>query len=52
VLVVDEVSMLSAEMLECLDTALKAVRDNDKPMGGLQVRVVVVVVVVAVAVVM
>jgi len=35
-LAIDEISMISAEVLEILDQVLKVVRQNNKPMGGLQ----------------
>ena len=35
-LAIDEVSMISAEVLEILDQVFRAVRQNDKPMGGMQ----------------
>ena len=34
--VVDEVSMVSAEMLEIVDACLRQLRGDDRPMGGLQ----------------
>jgi len=37
VLIIDEVSMLSAEFLEQLDRVLRAVRGVDRPAGGLQI---------------
>ncbi len=40
VLLVDEVSMLSAEMLEALDDTTQQVRRNARPFGGLQVIMV------------
>jgi len=36
ILVIDEVSMMGANMLETMDYIAKALRDNDEPMGGLQ----------------
>lgn len=36
-LILDEVSMLSAKLLELLNTIAKTVRKNDKPFGGMQV---------------
>jgi ATP-dependent exoDNAse (exonuclease V) alpha subunit len=35
-LAIDEISMISREVLEILDQVFRAVRDNDKPMGGMQ----------------
>lgn len=35
-LAIDEISMISAEVLEILDQVFRAVRENDKPMGGIQ----------------
>jgi ATP-dependent DNA helicase PIF1 len=35
-LAIDEISMISAEVLEILDQVFRAVRENDKPMGGVQ----------------
>lgn len=37
VLVIEEVSMLSGELLDALNTMLKSIRHNPKPFGGLQV---------------
>ena len=36
-LVIDEVSMLDCRMMECLNTAAKLIRKNNKPFGGIQV---------------
>lgn len=36
-LVIDEVSMLRADLLDAMDYMLKTVRRNDKPFGGVQV---------------
>jgi len=36
-LVIDEVSMLSADMLDAIDQKLQAARRNDKPFGGVRV---------------
>lgn len=36
-LAIDEISMISAEVLEILDIVLREVRAVDKPMGGLQI---------------
>ena len=36
-LVIDEVSMVSGEMLENLERITQAVRTNDQPFGGLQI---------------
>lgn len=36
-LAIDEISMISAETLEILDQVLRSVRENDSPMGGLQI---------------
>jgi ATP-dependent DNA helicase PIF1 len=36
-LAIDEVSMISAEVLEIIDQVFRQVRQNDKPMGGLQI---------------
>lgn len=36
ILVIDEVSMLSAELLTKLNTVAKEIRTNDKPFGGIQ----------------
>ncbi len=35
-LAIDEISMISREVLEILDQVFRAVRGNDKPMGGIQ----------------
>jgi hypothetical protein len=35
-LVIDEVSMVRADMMDCVDTILKYVRRNNEPFGGLQ----------------
>ncbi len=35
-LAIDEISMISREVLEILDQVFRAVRDNEKPMGGMQ----------------
>ncbi len=40
VLIIDEVSMLSASILEMLDQVLRAVRERQVPFGGMQVIVV------------
>lgn len=37
ILVIDEVSMMTCELLEKLDMIAKILRRNDKPMGGIQV---------------
>ncbi len=37
VLVIDEVSMLGAYMIDMVDAVTKAVKGNDKPFGGLQI---------------
>lgn len=37
ILAIDEISMISAELLEILDAVFQAVRENKKPMGGLQI---------------
>ena len=37
VLVIDEVSMLRADMLDCVDLVLRTIRRNSTPFGGLQV---------------
>lgn len=37
VLVVDEVSMLRADLIDCMDAALRRVRNNMKPFGGVRV---------------
>jgi len=36
-LAIDEISMLSAEVLEILDFIFREIRQNDKPMGGMQI---------------
>ncbi len=36
-LAIDEISMISAELLDLLDQVLRQVRENNKPMGGLQI---------------
>lgn len=36
-LAIDEVSMISAEVFEILDQVFRAVRENNQPMGGLQI---------------
>jgi hypothetical protein len=35
-LIIDEVSMLRADMLDAIDTILRSVRKNNKPFGGVQ----------------
>jgi ATP-dependent DNA helicase PIF1 len=35
--IIDEVSMLKAEIIDILDAELKMVYENDKPFGGIQV---------------
>jgi ATP-dependent DNA helicase PIF1 len=40
VLIVDEISMLNYEVFEALDAIARAVRESDKPFGGLQLVVV------------
>ena len=37
ILAIDEISMLSAEIFDKLDEVLRIVRDNNSPMGGLQI---------------
>lgn len=37
VLIIDEISMVSAQLLENVDTLAKIVRNNDKPFGGIKV---------------
>ena len=37
ILAIDEISMISANLLELLDTVFKAVRNSNLPMGGMQV---------------
>lgn len=39
VLIIDEASMMSAEMFECIEDTLRAVRNTDKAAGGLQLIV-------------
>ncbi len=36
-LAIDEISMISAEVLDILDQVLRAVREDNRPMGGLQI---------------
>lgn len=36
-LAIDEISMISADVFEILDKVFRAVRENDKPMGGMQI---------------
>lgn len=36
-LAIDEISMISADTLDLLDQVFKAVRQNDSPMGGMQI---------------
>lgn len=36
-LIIDEVSMLRADLLDCIDMILRGVRRKDEPMGGVQV---------------
>jgi hypothetical protein len=36
-LIIDEVSMLRADTLDCIDATLKYIRKNSRPFGGLQV---------------
>ena len=36
ILAIDEISMISREVLEILDQVFRAVRGNEKPMGGIQ----------------
>ncbi|MBL6664806.1 MAG: AAA family ATPase [Rickettsiales bacterium] len=36
-LAIDEISMISSETLEILDRVFKSIRENDAPMGGLQI---------------
>lgn len=36
ILAIDEISMISADLFEILDKVLRAVRENNKPFGGLQ----------------
>ncbi|KND51859.1 MAG: ATP-dependent DNA helicase PIF1 [Parcubacteria bacterium C7867-001] len=40
VLIIDEISMLSAGALSMVDAVLKEVRQNDRPFGGLQILLV------------
>jgi hypothetical protein len=40
VLIIDEVSMLSAETLDCVDTMCRGLREDERPFGGLQVVLV------------
>lgn len=35
-IIIDEVSMVRADLLDCIDEALKFYLDNDKPFGGVQ----------------
>ena len=35
-LIIDEVSMLRADTLDCIDSVLRYVRNSDKPFGGIQ----------------
>lgn len=37
ILAIDEISMISANLFEILDQVLRAVRENNKPFGGLQI---------------
>src|SRR3989344_3461394 len=37
VLIIDEVSMLGAYMIDMVDSVTKAVKGNDKPFGGMQI---------------
>lgn len=37
VLIIDEISMIDAGLLSCVDQSIKALRENNKPFGGLQV---------------
>ncbi len=37
ILAIDEISMISANLFEILDKVLRAVRENNKPFGGLQI---------------
>lgn len=36
VLIIDEISMLSAQQLDCVDFILRNIRQNDSPFGGIQ----------------
>lgn len=36
-LAIDEISMISADVFEILDQVFRAVRENDRPMGGMQI---------------
>ncbi len=36
ILAIDEISMISADLFDILDQVFRAVRENDQPMGGLQ----------------
>ena len=36
ILAIDEISMISAELLEILDQVFQAIRENKEPMGGMQ----------------
>jgi ATP-dependent exoDNAse (exonuclease V) alpha subunit len=36
-LAIDEISMISADVFEILDKVFRAVREDDKPMGGMQI---------------
>lgn len=36
-LAIDEISMISADLLQILDQVFKSIRQNDAPMGGLQI---------------
>lgn len=37
ILAIDEISMISSELFEILDQVFKAIRDDERPMGGLQI---------------
>lgn len=37
ILAIDEISMISAQTLDLIDQVLQAVRENNKPMGGMQI---------------
>lgn len=37
VLIIDEISMLSADQLDCINAIFKTVRNNDLPFGGVQI---------------
>ena len=39
-LVIDEISMVRADMLDAIDARLRVIRDDDRPFGGVQVVVV------------